>query len=99
MAELEGDGADRIQRARLDKLERLEAAGLRGFPTTAQRTHKAAEVQAEFANLEGKEVCVAGRVGVFKTFGKNLAFVFLQDGSGQIQLILHPRDLDEATTL
>src|SRR5947207_14003196 len=89
------DGADRIQRARLEKLERLEAAGLRGYPTTFARTHKAAEVQADFAALEGKEVCVAGRVGVFKTFGKNLAFVFLQDGSGQIQLILHPRDLDE----
>ena len=42
-------------------------------------------------------MCVAGRVGVFKTFGKNLAFVFVADGSGQIQLILHPRDMDAAT--
>ena len=43
------DGADRIQRARLEKLERLEAAGLRAYPTTFARTHKAAEVQADFA--------------------------------------------------
>jgi lysyl-tRNA synthetase, class II len=100
MAEvLQGDGVDRIQKARLEKLERLEAAGVRGFPTTFPRTHKAAEVHADFANLEGKEVCVAGRVGVFRTFGKNLAFTHVQDGSGDIQLILHPRDLDERTKL
>jgi len=97
MAELDGDGLDRIQRARLEKLERLEAAGQRGFPTTFARTHKAAQVVGDYANLEGKEVCIAGRVGVFKTFGKNLAFVFVTDGSGQIQLILHPRDMDAAT--
>ena len=32
---------------------------------------------------------------MFKILSKNLAFVFLQDDSGQIQLILHPRDFDE----
>src|SRR5262245_60107195 len=95
----ETDGADRIQRARLDKLERLEAAGIRGFPTTFARSHRAAQVVADFDTLEGQAVSVAGRVGVFKTFGKNLAFVFVQDGSGLLQLILHPRDMDEPTRL
>src|SRR5205085_11474774 len=95
----DGDGADRIQRARLEKLERLEAAGQRGFPTTFARSHRAAEIVGDFEALQGKQVCVAGRIGVFKTLGKNLAFVFLQDGSGQIQLILHPRDLDEQNRL
>ncbi len=49
----------------------------------------------QFDRLAGERVCVAGRVGVFKTFGKKLAFVFLQDGSGQVQLLLHPQDLSE----
>ena len=77
------EDGDRIQRARLEKLARLEDAGIRGFPTTFERTHHAATIQADFAALEGSRVCVAGRVGVFKRLGKNLAFVFVRDGSGQ----------------
>jgi lysyl-tRNA synthetase class 2 len=96
MSDSGADGADRIRQSRLEKLTRLESAGLRGFPTSFARTHKAAEIQAEFARLEGQRVCVAGRVGVFKALSKNLVFVFVQDDSGQIQLILHPRDLQEA---
>jgi lysyl-tRNA synthetase class 2 len=99
MAEELVDAADRIQRARLDKLARLEAAGLNAYPTSFARTHRAAEVAADFAALEGQPVCVAGRIGVTKSLGKNLAFVFVQDDSGQIQLIVHPRGLDETTQL
>ncbi|HLZ28518.1 MAG TPA: lysine--tRNA ligase [Chloroflexota bacterium] len=88
------DGADRIRQARLDKLARLEAAGVRAYPTQVERTHKAAEVHANFETLENTRVCVAGRIGVFKSLGKNLAFVFVQDESGQVQLILHPGAFD-----
>ncbi|MGI9148296.1 MAG: lysine--tRNA ligase [Chloroflexota bacterium] len=91
------EGSDRIRQARLEKLARLEEAGVRAYPTTFPRTHHATEVHANFEELEGKQVCVEGRVGVFKSLGKNLAFVFLQDDSGQVQLILHPRDFDEPT--
>jgi lysyl-tRNA synthetase class 2 len=94
-----GDGVDRIQRARLDKLERLEAAGVRPFPTTFERSHRAQEVHANFEALNGQRVCVAGRLGVFKVLSKNLAFAFIADDSGQVQLILHPRDFDESTRL
>jgi lysyl-tRNA synthetase, class II len=88
------DGGDRIRQARLDKLERLEDAGIRPYPTATSRTHRATEVHANFDDLAGKQVCVAGRLGVFKILSKNLAFVFLQDDSGQLQLIFHPRDFD-----
>jgi lysyl-tRNA synthetase class 2 len=91
------DGGDRIRQARLDKLARLEDAGVRPYPTTFPRTHRATEVQAGFEDLQGQQVCVAGRLGVFKSLGKNLAFVFLQDDSGQVQLIFHPREFDEQT--
>ena len=92
-------GEDRIGRARLDKLARLEEAGVRGFPTSFARTHRAHEIVANFESLDGQRACVAGRVGVFKILSKNLSFVFLQDDSGQIQLLFHPRDFDDQTRL
>src|ERR1700682_2955631 len=91
------DGGDRIRQARLEKLERLEQAGIRPYPTETPRTHRAAEVHANFAELTGQQACVAGRIEVLKSLGKNLAFVFLQDESGRIQLIFHPRAFDEQT--
>jgi lysyl-tRNA synthetase class 2 len=99
MATEEGDSFDRIQKARLEKLQRLEEAGMRGYPTTFERSHRAQEVNANFDTLNGQRVCVAGRLGVFKVLSKNLAFAFIQDDSGQLQLIFHPRDLDERTRL
>src|SRR6202035_2124832 len=92
-------GEDRLQRARLDKLERLEETGVRGYPTSFARTHRAHEIVANFDALDGQRACVAGRVGVFKILSKNLSFVFLQDDSGQIQLLFHPRDFDAQTRL
>jgi lysyl-tRNA synthetase class 2 len=93
------DGLDRIQKARLTKLERLEAAGQRAFPTTFARSHRAAQVHADFDSLQGQQVCVAGRLDVFRKLSGNLVFVDLKDDSGRIQLMLHPRDMDEAQRL
>src|ERR1700737_2684823 len=93
--ELSGDGADRIRQARLDKLERLESAGVRGFPTISPRTHRAQEIHADFDTLAGQRVCVSGRLGVFKKLSGNLVFVDLTDESGKIQLMLHPRNLTD----
>jgi lysyl-tRNA synthetase, class II len=89
------EAPDRIRAARLEKLARVEQAGLRAYPTTFPRTHLARAVSARFDQLEGQRVCVAGRLGVFRTLGKNLAFVFVHDDSGEIQLLIHPGELDE----
>jgi lysyl-tRNA synthetase class 2 len=94
-----GDGVDRIRQARLNKLERLENAGVRGYPTTFPRTHRAQEIHASFETLEGQRVCVSGRLDVFKKLSGNLVFVDLRDESGKIQLMLHPRNMDEAQRL
>jgi lysyl-tRNA synthetase class 2 len=93
------DGGDRIQRARLEKLQRLEDAGVRGFPTLSPRTHKAAEVHAGFDALQGQRVCIAGRLDVFRKLSGNLVFGSLKDETGRIQLMLHPRDMDETQRL
>ena len=94
-----GEAPDRIKAARLEKLARVEAAGVRAYPTTFGRTHLARAVSARFEQLEGTRVCVAGRLGVFRTLGRNLAFVFVHDDSGEIQLLIHPSDLDERSRL
>jgi len=98
MTSLNGE-PDRIAAARLEKLGRVESSGVRGYPTTFARSHVAGEINARFDELEGQKVCVAGRIGVFKTLGKNLAFVFVHDQSGQVQLILHPRAMSDETRL
>ena len=92
--EQSADGADRIRQARLDKLARLEDAGVRGYPTTFPRTHRAGEIHANFDTLEGQRVCVSGRLDVFRKLSGNLVFVDLRDESGKIQLMLHPRSMD-----
>jgi lysyl-tRNA synthetase class 2 len=97
--EQSGDGADRIRQARLDKLARLEDAGVRGYPTTFPRTHRAGEIHANFDTLEGQRACVSGRLDVFRKLSGNLVFVDLRDESGKIQLMLHPRSMDEAQRL
>src|SRR5258708_32407645 len=84
------DGADRIRQARLDKLARLENAGVRGYPTSFSRTHRAGEIHANFDTLEGQRVCVSGRLDVFRKLSGNLVFVDLRDESGKVQLMLHP---------
>src|SRR5919199_5492148 len=93
------EAPDRIRAARLDKLGRVEEAGVRAYPTTFGRTHLARAVSARFEQLDGQRVCVAGRLGVFRTLGKNLAFVFVHDDSGEIQLLIHPNGLDERSRL
>src|SRR4051794_14454992 len=92
-------GGDRIQRARLEKLTRLESAGVRPFPTTVPRTHRAAEIHANYDALADQPVCVCGRLDVFRKLSGNLVFVDLKDDSGKIQLMLHPRDMDASQRL
>src|SRR5947208_1701038 len=93
------DGVDRITAGRLAKLGRLEQAGVRAFPTTFSRSHRAQEIHADFDALNGQRVCVAGRLDVFRKLSSNLVFVEVKDESGRIQLMLHPRAMDDAQRL
>src|SRR5437016_14132006 len=99
MAEQDVESVDRITAARLGKLARLEAAGVRAFPTTVARSHRAQEIHADFDALNGQRVCVAGRLDVFRKLSSNLVFVDVRDESGRLQLMLHPRDMDERQRL
>ncbi len=85
---------------RLEKLELLRAAGVDPYPIGFTPDARAAELHAEYADLEpasstGRQVTVAGRLMNVRDIGK-LAFGVLQDGTGRIQLFADQQVLGDA---
>ena len=72
---------------RLRKLAALRELGIDPYPAHTERTHDCATVVTQYDELAGQEVAVAGRVVSIRSFGK-LAFIKLQDASGEVQLYL-----------
>jgi len=72
---------------RLRKLTALRELGIDPYPAHTERTHDCATVVSQYDELAGQEVSVAGRVLSIRSFGK-LAFIKLQDASGEVQLYL-----------
>ncbi|HOV68854.1 MAG TPA: lysine--tRNA ligase [Clostridia bacterium] len=86
-----------ILQIRRDKLAELRAAGkdpftIREFP----RTHLAGEILGNFAELEGKQVSVAGRLISKRIMGK-ASFAHILDSSDRIQVYLRRDDLGDET--
>ena len=65
----------------------MRELGIDPYPAHTERTHDCATVVAQYDELAGQEVAVAGRVLSIRSFGK-LAFIKLQDASGEVQLYL-----------
>ena len=87
-------GADADVAGRIAHYEALKADGL---PTRFERTHLAAQIHSEFAELEPATIteipaAVAGRVMLRRSFGK-LLFLTLSDVSGNIQLFIEKQGL------
>ncbi|MEW6183187.1 MAG: lysine--tRNA ligase [Bacillota bacterium] len=76
---------DELLKVRREKLEELREAGVRVYGGRYERTCSAQEVADGFAELEGKEVSVAGRLIAKRGHGK-ASFADLQDFSGRIQI-------------
>jgi len=74
------------------KLDELIAAGINPFPYRFDATHHSNDIKDNFAELEGKEVSVAGRVLQIRSFGK-LVFSVLRDSKGKIQIVATKSDL------
>jgi len=90
MTETSEHGPDSLVAGRREHHEEILDSG--GYPHRYQRSHLAAELQEQFADLKpGAEtdtrVSVAGRVMLHRSFGK-LEFATVQDGSGTIQLFV-----------
>jgi len=79
---------------RLRKLETLRNLGINPYPAESHRTEYAGDIVKRFADFEGKQVTVAGRVTGIRKFGK-LAFIVVKDAKGDIQLFLRHGEVEE----
>ena len=84
------------ERARLSNLAALRAAGIEPYPARVRRTHtvgqaRSLHVAGEYRN---EPVSVAGRLKRIRVMGK-MSFADLEDGTGQIQVILRRDDLPD----
>ena len=80
------------------KVDRLRALGTDPYPARAQRSHRNADVQAQFQSLAAGEsapasVSVAGRVTAIRNSGM---FVDVNDGTQKLQLHFDLRDESKA---
>ncbi len=88
-----------LEQQRVEKLERLRAAGIEAYPRRVKRTHTIAQALAalEAAEAEGEDpprVAVAGRLRSMRVMGK-VTFAHVEDGSGTIQLFLRVQEVGE----
>lgn len=72
---------------RIRKLNELREQGVDPYPAHTDRDTKIGDIIADFAQFDGKTVCVAGRIVSIRSFGK-IAFVVIEDDSGRIQVFL-----------
>ena len=84
------------ERSRLNNLQQLRAAGIEPFPARVHRTHTVAQARALF-DADGAAdatVSVCGRLKRIRIMGK-MSFADLEDGSGQIQIVVRRDNLPE----
>src|SRR5271154_4801080 len=82
---------NQFRRARLEKLEGLNALGIDAYPHGFARNAMAADIEARHADLAAGEsteeqVAVAGRIRANRNNGM---FIDLHDASGKIQIFSH----------
>ncbi len=82
-------------RNRVNKLKELQAEGKDPFQITSyDQTHHSTEIVSGFAELEGKEVSIAGRMMSKRVMGK-ASFCHVQDLKGSIQAYISRDDLGQ----
>ena len=86
---------DEIRATRIAKIAQIKELGLNPYCYKWEITHHAQQLQDKYADLApgeeiADEVSIAGRIMVRRFMGK-LAFVDLQDETGQIQLYLEKK--------
>jgi lysyl-tRNA synthetase, class II len=89
--------ADRLEKARLEKLEKLEEMGIDPWGQRFDGHISIAEAREKCPDepgVDGEEVRIAGRLMSRRKAGK-LRFYGIQDWSGQIQLLFSRGDLPE----
>ncbi|MBN1439850.1 MAG: lysine--tRNA ligase [Anaerolineales bacterium] len=79
-----------LEKNRQQKVQRLREAGVDPYPARAERTHTSAQARRSFEQAAAGEpvaAVLAGRLRSVRSMGKAV-FAHLEDGDGQIQLLL-----------
>ncbi|MCY4537905.1 MAG: lysine--tRNA ligase [Chloroflexi bacterium] len=88
---------NKLENERLEKANRLEAAGVLLYPGRCQRTHTVSEAIEAFHSEEAPGstyVSVVGRIRRLNSKGK-VSFAHIEDASGRVQLFLRLNALGE----
>ena len=86
-----------LQSVRIEKLEKLKAAGRNPFTARTKRDTRIVDALAQFDELatSQKQITLAGRVMIIRGQGAIL-FVEIFDGTGRVQLVLKKDEMPEA---
>jgi lysyl-tRNA synthetase class 2 len=92
-----------LEKIRIQKIERMRAAGIEPYPTRANPTHTIAQAiqafeQTETAASDPIQATLAGRLRSSRSMGK-LVFAHIEDGSAKIQLFIRINEAGEETLL
>jgi lysyl-tRNA synthetase, class II len=82
-----GEELSELMRVRREKMAAIAARGIEPFGRKYNFTHHANQILAEFEQLEGQTVKLAGRIMAVRGHGK-AGFAHLMDMSGKVQLYL-----------
>ena len=88
-----------LEKNRQEKVQRLREAGINPYPSLTERTHTSTEARRAFEQAaEGETVSatLAGRLRSVRAMGKAI-FAHIEDGDGQIQLLLKADILGKET--
>ncbi|HOU14052.1 MAG TPA: lysine--tRNA ligase [Anaerolineae bacterium] len=88
-----------LERQRVEKLEKLQEAGMPPYPHRIYRTHTAQAVldacaEAERSGHPAPDATVAGRIVSIRIMGK-VAFAHIEDESGKLQLFMRQNELGD----
>ena len=94
-AEMTEEQLSELLQIRRDKLSALQAAGADPFEITSfEVTAHNADIRADFDQMEGKTVRIAGRMMSRRIMGK-ASFMDIQDKSGRLQVYVRRDDVGE----
>ena len=88
----------KLERNRLQKLERLIEQGIEPYPNRAERTHTSQQIIQEFEAFEAQgsegllQAILVGRLRSMRLMGK-ITFAHIEDGHGRIQLFFRANDI------
>ncbi len=87
---------DELRKIRLEKLKKLENAGISAYPSKTKRTHTCEQALDDFLKIvkSEKEIIIVGRIKSLREHGE-LCFADIEDGTEKIQAFFMKNKLGE----